>query len=83
MTFNKDFLRKLQKRLNSSSSGSSLYPMTKYSVDGLLTLNQLQDNDQKIIFSSLVNDNSKYKDPFLLAVFWNDNINEPNLKFKF
>lgn len=79
MTFNKEFLRELQKRLN----GSSSYPMTNQSVNLLLTSKRLQDTDKKIIFSSLVNDNSKYNDPFLLAVFWNDNINDTNLKFKF
>jgi hypothetical protein len=75
----KEFLRELQKRLN----GSSSYPMTNQSVNLLLTSKQLLESDKKIIFSSLINDNSKYKDPFLLAVFWNDNINDPNLKFKF
>ena len=79
MVFNKEFLRELQKRLN----GSSSYPMTNQSVNLLLTSKRLQDTDKKIIFSSLVNDNSKYNDPFLLAVFWNDNINDTNLKFKF
>jgi hypothetical protein len=77
--FFKEFLRKLQQRLN----GSSSYPMTNQSVNLLLTSKQLLESDKKIIFSSLINDNSKYKDPFLLAVFWNDNINDPNLKFKF
>ncbi len=57
--------------------------MTNQSVNLLLTSKQLLESDKKIIFSSLINDNSKYKDPFLLAVFWNDNINDPNLKFKF
>lgn len=79
MTFNKDFLRKLKQRLN----GSSWYPMTNQNVNLLLTSTRLQENDKKIIFSSLVNDNSNYDDPFLLAVFWNDNINDTNLKFKF
>jgi len=79
MTFNQEFLSKLQKSLN----GSSSYPMTNQSVNLLLTSKRLQDTDKKIIFSSLVNDNSKYNDPFLLAVFWNDNINDTNLKFKF
>lgn len=79
MTFNKEFLRELQKRLNCSSS----YPMTNQSVNLLLTSKQHLESDKKIIFSSLVNDNSKNKDPLLLAVFWNENINDPNLKFKF
>ncbi len=79
MIFNKEFLRDLQKRLN----GSSSYPMTNQSVNLLLTSKQLLESDKKIIFSSLINDISSNRDPFLLAVFWNDNINDPNLKFKF
>ena len=79
MIFNKEFLRDLQKRLN----GSSSYPMTNQSVNLLLTSKQLLESDKKIIFSSLINDISSNRDPFLLAVFWNDNINYPNLKFKF
>ena len=57
--------------------------MTKQNVNLLLTLKQLLESDKKIIFSSLVNDISKNQDPFLLAVFWNDNINEQNLQFRF
>ena len=79
MTFKKEFLRKLLKKLNNSD----LYPMTKQNVNLLLTSKRLQDTDKNIIFSSLVNDISKNQDPFLLAVFWNDNINEQNLQFRF
>ena len=79
MTFKKEFLRKLLKKLNNSD----LYPMTKQNVNLLLTLKQLLESDKKIIFSSLVNDISKNQDPFLLAVFWNENMNDQNLKFNF
>ena len=79
MTFNKEFLRKLQTKLN----GSDSYRMTKTSVDFLLKSKELHETDKKIIYSSLVNDNSKNKDPLLLAVFWNENITETNLQFKF
>lgn len=79
MTFNEDFLKKLKQIAN----GSKSYRMTNYSVEILLKSKQLLESDKNIVFSSLVNDNSKYNDPFLLAVFWNDNINDPNLKFKF
>ena len=79
MTFKKEFLRKLLKKLNNSD----LYPMTKQNVNLLLTSKRLQDTDKNIIFSSLVNDISKNQDPFLLAVFWNENMNDQNLKFNF
>ena len=79
MTLKKEFLRELKKRMN----GLDSYPMTEKSINGLLTLKQLLESDKKIIFSSLVNDISKNQDPFLLAVFWNDNINEQNLQFRF
>ena len=79
MTFTREFLRDLQKRLN----GSSSYPMTNQSVNLLLTSKQLLESDKKIIFSSLINDISSNRDSLSLALFWNDNINDPNLKFKF
>lgn len=79
MTFNKEFLREIQKRLN----GSSSYPTTNQSVNLLLTSKQLLESDKKIIFSSLINDISSNRDSLSLALFWNDNINDPNLKFKF
>jgi hypothetical protein len=75
----RELLRELKQKLNSSNS----YRMTKTSVEILLTKKQLKEDDKKIIFSSLVNDNSKYNDPLSLAVFWNTNINNPELKFKF
>ena len=79
MTFTREFLRDLQKRLN----GSSSYPMTNQSVNLLLTSKQLLESDKKIIFSSLINDISSNRDSLSLALFWNDNINDPILKFKF
>lgn len=79
MTFNKDFLRELQARLN----GSKLYRMTNSSVEILLKSKRLYEDDKKIIFSSLVNDISKNKDPLSLAVFWNKNINDPKFEFIF
>jgi hypothetical protein len=78
MTF-RELLRELKQRL----ANSDLYPMTKFSVTELLKSIRLQETDKKIIFSSLVNDNWKYNDPLSLAVFWNNRINNPNLKFKF
>ena len=79
MTFNQEFLRELQKKMN----GSDSYRMTKQSVEFLLKSKQLLDTDKKIIFSSLVNDISKNQDPFSFAVFWNENINDKSLNFKF
>lgn len=79
MTFTREFLRDLQKRLN----GSSSYPMTNQSVNLLLTSKQLLESDKKIIFSSLINDISSNRDSLSLALFWNDNINDPILKFIF
>ena len=78
MTF-RELLRELKQRL----ANSDLYPMTKFSVTELLKSIRLQETDKKIIFSSLVNDNSKNKDPLSLAVFWNKNINDPKYEFIF
>lgn len=79
MTFDKDFLRELQKRLNSSSSGSSLYPMTKYSVDGLLKFKQLVESDKKVILDAIRNDVCRKGDPLLVKQFWNENIEDSKL----
>jgi len=43
MTFNKEFLRELQNRMN----GSDSYPMTEKSINGLLTFKQLVESDKK------------------------------------
>ncbi len=74
-----EFLRELQQRLN----GSKLYRMTKSSVEILLKSKRLYEDDKNIIFCSLVNDISTNKDPLSLSIFWNTNICEPNLQFKF
>jgi hypothetical protein len=79
MTFKKEFLIELQKILN----GSNLYRMTKSSVEILLKSKLLYEDDKCFIFSSLINDISKNKDPLSLAVFWNKNINDPKLEFIF
>ena len=83
MTFNQEFLRELQQKLE----GSNSYRMTKQSVMFLLKSKRLCEDDKKIIFSSLVNDISTNKDndkdPLSLTIFWNTNICEPNLQFKF
>ena len=79
MIFNLEFLKELQNRLN----GSDSYRMTKYSVKSLLKSKILEEDNKKIIFSSLIHDISNNNDPLSLAVFWNTNINNPELKFKF
>ena len=78
MTFNREFLIKLLRKLNNSDS----YPMTKYSVTGLLTFKQLQINDKNIILDAIKNDvfrNGVFRngDPLLVKQFWNENIIDP------
>ena len=80
MTFNREFLKQLQRRLANSDSNS--YLMTKKEVQ-ILTNMRLMETDKKFIFSSLIDDISRYKDPELLAIFWNEQINDQNFKFKF
>jgi len=77
MTFNKEFLRKLQTKLN----GSDSYRMTKYSVAGLLTFKQLQINDKHVIFDAIRNDVCQNRDPLLVKQFWNENIIDSNTQF--
>ena len=78
MTFNKEFLRKLKQIL---TTGSNSYPMTKYSVAGLLTFKQLQINDKHVIFDAIRNDSHKNGDPLLVKQLWKENINDSNLRF--
>ena len=72
MTFNKKFLRELKNRMN----GSESYPMTKYSVDLLLTSNQLRVNDKHIILDAIRNDVYRNGDPLLVKQFWKENIDD-------
>ena len=77
MTFNRKFLRELQQRL----ANSDLYPMTKKQVQSLINMQQLVETDKNVIFSSLINDISRYGDKKSLSIFWNEKINDKNLKF--
>jgi len=79
MTFNQEFLRKLQQRLDSSDSS---YPTTKKQVQ-ILTKMRLMETDKNIIFSSLIHDISIYGDKNSLSIFWNEQINDKYLEFKF
>jgi len=76
MTFNKEFLQDLQKRLANSDS----YPMTKQSVKFLLN-SKLLDTDKNVIFDAIRNDVYRNKDPLFLKEFWNDNIVDSKQKF--
>lgn len=76
MTFTKEFLRELQKRLANSDS----YLMTKQSVKFLLN-SKLLDTDKNVIFDAIRNDVYRNEDPLLLKQFWNDNIVDSKQKF--
>jgi hypothetical protein len=78
MTFNKEFLRKIQERLNCSDS----YPMTKTSVDFLVKSKKHDVNDKRIIFDAIRNDIFRNGDPLLVKQFWNENINDSNLRIE-
>jgi len=78
MIFTKKFLNELYQKIK----GSDSYPMTKKKVQ-ILTNMRLMETDKKFIFSSLIDDISRYKDPASLSIFWNEQINDQNLKFKF
>ena len=78
MTFNRKFLRELQQRL----ANSDLYPMTKKQAQSLINM-QLVETDKNVIFSSLIDDISRYEDKKSLSIFWNEKINDKNLKFIF
>lgn len=79
MTFNQKFLRELQQRL---ANEDSLYSKTKKQVQSLINM-QLVETDKKVIFSSLIDDISRYGDKKSLSIFWNEKINDKNLKFIF
>ena len=76
MTFNQEFLRKLEERLN----GSESYRMTKQSVKFLLQ-SSLHNADKNIIFDAISNDTSRNNDPLLLKQFWYENIDDSKLRF--
>jgi len=78
MPFTREFLRELQQKLANSDS----YPMTKKQVQ-ILTTMRLMETDKNIIFSSLIHDISRYEDKNSLSIFWNKQINDEHLKFKF
>ena len=78
MTFNKNFLRKIKERLN----GSDSYRMTKTSIDFLLKSKQLHDSDKRIIFDAIRNDIFRNGDPLLVKQFWNENMNDLNLRIE-
>lgn len=56
--------------------------MTKKQVQ-ILTTMRLMETDKNIIFSSLIHDISRYEDKNSLSIFWNKQINDEHLKFKF
>jgi hypothetical protein len=78
MTFPREFLKDLQKRLAKSNS----YPMTKNQVQ-ILTKMRLVETDKNVIFDAISNDFHRNHDPLSLRKLWNDNINDEKLKFEF
>jgi hypothetical protein len=70
MTFTKEFMIKLQKRLNCSG----LYPTTEISVDALLK-SKPHYTDKDSTFDAIRKDVLWNCDPLLLKQFWNENIN--------
>jgi hypothetical protein len=93
MTFDKIFLRVLNKKL--TGSDPKLYQITKKFVYLFLKSKQLLDSDKNVIYDAIRNDvyrnynhvhqNSKHidqkEDPLLLEKFWNENINDSNFSF--
>jgi hypothetical protein len=77
MTFNKEFLRDLQKKLN----GSDSYSMTKQSIEFLVNSKQLRNTDKHVIFDAIRNDVCQNGDPLSLKQFWNENIVDSKLSF--
>ena len=77
MTFNKEFLRDLQKKLRDSDS----YSMTKQSIEFLLNSKQLRDTDKNVIFDTIRNDVYRNDDPLLIKQLWNENIVDSKLRF--
>jgi hypothetical protein len=77
MTFNKEFLIKLQERLN----GLDSYPMTKQSVEFLLNSKQLRDTDKYVIYDAIRNDVYRNDELLLIKQLWNENIVDSKLRF--
>ena len=77
MTFNQEFLRELQQKLE----GSNSYRMTKQSVMFLLTSKRLQETDKNVIYDAISNDVHRNKDPLSLRKLWNERIKNSNLNF--
>ena len=77
MTFNKEFMRELQKKMN----GSDSYRMTKQSVEFLLKSKQLLDTDKYVIYDAIRNDIYQNGDPLLLKQFWNEKIVDSKTQF--
>lgn len=77
MTFNKEFMRKIQEKLN----GSDSYRMTKQSVEFLLKSKQLLDTDKYVIYDAIRNDIYQNGDPLLLKQFWNEKIVDSKTQF--
>ena len=77
MTFDKDFLRELKQKLANSDS----YRMTKQSVEFLLK-SKLRDNDNLIILNAIINDVYQKGDQLLVKQFWNENMNDLNLRIE-
>ena len=77
MTFNRNFLRELQEKLN----GSESYSMTKQSIEFLLNSKQLRDTDKNVIFDTIRNDVYRNDDPLLIKQLWNENIVDSKLRF--
>jgi hypothetical protein len=76
MTFNREFLKELQQRLD----GSDSYRITKQSVEFLLQ-SSLRNSDKNIIFDAIRNDTSRNEDELKLRQFWYENIDDSNLRF--
>jgi hypothetical protein len=77
MTFNKEFLRKIQERLANSDS----YRMTKQSVEFLLKSQRLYYTDKNIILDAIRNDVCQNGDPLSLKQLWKENIHDSSFLF--
>lgn len=79
MTFPREFLKDLQKRLANSDSDS--YPMTKNQVQ-ILTKMRLVETDKNVIFDAISNDFHRNNDPLSLRKLWNERIKDSKLRFE-
>ena len=78
MTFNREFLRELQKRLANSDS----YPRTLLTVNYLLKTNEeYQKKNKSLIFDAIGDDTSRNNDELSLKKLWDTKVADPILDF--